>query len=148
MQAAQLAQPDGLVLPIAGYGASLLPVLERLYATSGRRNRAWPDALATLAAQAERQVAIYGEIRGNKARHRPERGSEQSAVDALNLKSRQMLRMIAQGRNNAEIARALGVKPVTVAKTLGIIYRTLGVRNRSEAVCTWSRYEECSLDAE
>jgi DNA-binding CsgD family transcriptional regulator len=46
----------------------------------------------------------------------------------------QILRLVADGRTNASIARALGVSPRTVAKHLEHIYRKVRVSSRAAAV--------------
>jgi DNA-binding CsgD family transcriptional regulator len=46
----------------------------------------------------------------------------------------QILRLVADGRTNASIARALDVSPRTVAKHLEHIYRKFGVSSRAAAV--------------
>jgi DNA-binding CsgD family transcriptional regulator len=46
----------------------------------------------------------------------------------------QILRLVAEGRTNASIARSLEVSPRTIAKHLEHIYRKLGVSSRAAAV--------------
>jgi predicted ATPase/DNA-binding CsgD family transcriptional regulator len=45
----------------------------------------------------------------------------------------EVLRLVASGRTNREVAAELGLTPKTVMHHLGAIYVTLGVRSRSEA---------------
>jgi DNA-binding CsgD family transcriptional regulator len=55
-----------------------------------------------------------------------------AALDALRPSERDVLRRVLDGCTNAEIARARGTSPGTVAKQLNAIYRRLGVHSRSE----------------
>lgn len=43
-----------------------------------------------------------------------------------------VVRLVGRGRTNAEIAKALGLQPRTVAAHLTHAYRKLGVRSRTE----------------
>jgi len=52
----------------------------------------------------------------------------------LTVKQRSILEMIAEGMQNKQIARELGISYWTVAKHAKCIYRALGVGNRRDAV--------------
>lgn len=60
----------------------------------------------------------------------------ESTLDELGLspRERDVLSLLAAGRPNKDIARALGIAPVTVAFHLTQIYRKLDVGSRTEAV--------------
>lgn len=45
-----------------------------------------------------------------------------------------ILALLAEGRSNKAIARALGLSPHTVRNHLSALFRLLGARNRAEAV--------------
>ena len=51
----------------------------------------------------------------------------------LSAREREILTLAAKGMNRAEIARALGIRPTTVATHIGAVYRKLNISNRSEA---------------
>jgi DNA-binding CsgD family transcriptional regulator len=53
---------------------------------------------------------------------------------SLTLQERRVLRQVAAGLSNAEIAERLGIAPCTVRKHLENAYRKLGVTNRMAAV--------------
>jgi DNA-binding NarL/FixJ family response regulator len=74
--------------------------------------------------------------------HPPKRVPLRPALaKALALTSRQqeVLRLLEQGRSNKEIARALALSESTVKIHLAAIYRSLGARNRTEAVVNAGR---------
>lgn len=55
-------------------------------------------------------------------------------VDQLTRRERQILRRVAQGETNAEVAWRLGISPQTVRKHLENAYEKLGVHTRTGAV--------------
>lgn len=55
-------------------------------------------------------------------------------VADLTERETQVLRLIAAGHSNEEIAQALEVSPSTVKSHVRSAYRTIGVRTRSQAV--------------
>jgi DNA-binding CsgD family transcriptional regulator len=59
--------------------------------------------------------------------------------DPLSAREREVLRLIAAGHTNSEIARKLYLSPKTVMHHSGHIYRKLGVRGRAEAVAWAAR---------
>ena len=63
----------------------------------------------------------------------PLAGSDEEAAHSLSPREREVSELIAQGRTNAEIARALYISEVTVKVHVRHILQKLGVRNRSEA---------------
>lgn len=52
---------------------------------------------------------------------------------ALTVRERDVLRLIGEGRRNAEVAQALGLTDSTVASYIKTIYAKLGISNRAEA---------------
>jgi DNA-binding NarL/FixJ family response regulator len=52
----------------------------------------------------------------------------------------EVLRLLARGRSNKEIARELGITEGTVKVHLLGVFRLLGVRNRTEAVLAAQRF--------
>ncbi|HSZ29780.1 MAG TPA: helix-turn-helix transcriptional regulator [Pseudonocardiaceae bacterium] len=74
-----------------------------------------------------------------RARRRRQAGQVYTAVACSGLadlteREIQILRLVADGRTNASIARALEVSPRTVAKHLEHVYRKFGVSSRAAAV--------------
>jgi DNA-binding NarL/FixJ family response regulator len=66
-------------------------------------------------------------------RHRP-RSADVASVDALTDRERQVLRCMADGLNNAEIARALTIGDATVKTHVARILQKTGARDRVQAV--------------
>jgi DNA-binding CsgD family transcriptional regulator len=56
-----------------------------------------------------------------------------SGHGGLSERENEVLRLVADGLTDREIARALGISPRTVGRHVGSILAKLGVRNRSEA---------------
>ena len=54
-------------------------------------------------------------------------------INTLTLREREVLELVADGRDNGAIANELGVASATVAKHLEHVYEKLGVRNRTAA---------------
>ncbi|HEX2204502.1 MAG TPA: helix-turn-helix transcriptional regulator, partial [Longimicrobium sp.] len=114
------AQPAGAVRPFLDEGPSLLALL-RAALPSLRREPLATFARAVLeAAHAEPGVAASG-------------AAHAGAAEPLSAKERQVLRLLAEGLSNPEIARELIVSVNTVKTHLKRIYQKLGVSTRREA---------------
>jgi DNA-binding NarL/FixJ family response regulator len=59
--------------------------------------------------------------------------STKTLPESLTAREQEVLRLIAAGLTNREIAEALVVSPETVKKHTGSIYSKLGVSNRTQA---------------
>jgi DNA-binding CsgD family transcriptional regulator len=57
----------------------------------------------------------------------------------------QILRLVASGLSDKQIAVTLGISPHTVQMHLRRLYREHGFRNRAEAVSRWLRGADSSL---
>ena len=64
---------------------------------------------------------------------RRRRSPERSAVAELTRREAEILRFVAGGRSNQDVARLLWITDHTVKFHLANIYRKLGIRNRIEA---------------
>lgn len=66
--------------------------------------------------------------------HRPVLApSESERAPELTRREEEILQMVAEGRSNADVARALWVTEQTVKFHLANVYRKLGVKNRTQA---------------
>jgi DNA-binding CsgD family transcriptional regulator len=66
-------------------------------------------------------------------------GSEATSVDALTARELEVLRLLARGQTNLEIARALVVREGTVKYHVKNILRKLGATSRADAVSRYAR---------
>jgi DNA-binding NarL/FixJ family response regulator len=67
--------------------------------------------------------------------------------DALSPREQEVLRLVAEGRANKQIARALGISERTVKSHLGSVFRQIGVADRTSAAL-WARDHLSGLKAE
>jgi DNA-binding NarL/FixJ family response regulator len=66
--------------------------------------------------------------------------------DDLTPRQRDVLRLVATGSTNKEIARKLGISPKTVMHHLSSVFQVAGVRTRTEATI-WAREHGLVADA-
>jgi DNA-binding CsgD family transcriptional regulator len=71
--------------------------------------------------------------RRDRARHARTAATDRELA-SLTDRELQVLELVARGRTNVSIGRALDVSPRTIAKHLEHIYRKLGVTSRAAAV--------------
>jgi LuxR family maltose regulon positive regulatory protein len=115
-EALVLAAPEGYVRTFLDEGAGLLDLLRQ----AGRRGRAKGDAARLLAAAAPPGP--------------PAAAAARFLVEKLSAREMEVLRLLAAGKSNREIADALVLAEGTVKKHLSNIFGKLGVRNRTACV--------------
>lgn len=116
--AVETARPDKIQISLAEYAPYLLPLLEQ------RLERRPEDAfLASLMKMSERYTR-----------------RSSTTPWGLTQRQREMLERAVSGESNSVIAKALGIKPVTVGNTLTRIYKKLNVQNRMEAAKLWRQF--------
>ena len=94
-----------------------------------------PPRLADIAA-ARVDTARAGDrsiVKAPSLARRPDQVN-QALSDQLTLRQIDVLKLVAHGQSNKEIARTLGLAPSTVKTHLENLLQTLGVANRTEAV--------------
>ncbi len=98
------------------------------------------DVASAIRQTFDHSVYFAAEFAAHAANGRSARGNGGSAdgeapeIDSLLTKrEREILRLVSEGRSNAEIARTLWVTEQTVKFHLSNIYRKLGVSNRTQA---------------
>ena len=143
-QALVLAEPSDYVRvftdegePLAGLLYSLYQQLKKERGNSYGFSREYVERLL-LALRSEETAARSGPVRSGPARSGSE-SSESSEpatelVEPLSDRELEILRMIAAGRANQEIAEKLFVAPSTIKWHINNIYGKLGVRSRTQAI--------------
>jgi LuxR family maltose regulon positive regulatory protein len=114
-RAVRLAEPEGYVRLFVDLGMRMRWLLEE-----ARRRDVMPGAVTRL-------LAAFGEPVGTA-------GNVQPLVEPLSERECQVVRLVAAGLTNREMADALFVSPETVKKHLANIYGKLAVHNRVEVV--------------
>jgi predicted ATPase/DNA-binding CsgD family transcriptional regulator len=97
----------------------------------GRRRAEVPERFGRVAAEPAlwTDVLTVAQRYANSDQPAPPEGGDPK----LTLREREVLRELAEGRTNKEIAEVLGLRPKTVMHHCASIYRKLGVRTRAEA---------------
>jgi LuxR family transcriptional regulator, maltose regulon positive regulatory protein len=113
--ALRLAEPEGYVRLFVDLGLPMARLLQ-----AARARHVMPDYVATL-------LAAFGAGADSSL---PGTGA---LPEPLSRREQDVLRLIAAGLTNSEIADALFISPETVKKHTGSIYGKLGVGNRTEA---------------
>ena len=113
--ALRLAEPEGYVRLFADLGPAMASLLQ-----DARGRNVMPAYLDTL-------LAAFGVA----APHRPP--GARALPEPLTHREREVVRLIAAGLTNNEIANTLYISPETVKKHTGSIFGKLGVGNRTEA---------------
>jgi LuxR family maltose regulon positive regulatory protein len=119
-QALAMAESQGYIRLFADFGRQLAPLL-RLAAEQGSSH----EYICRLLAVIEAEAPAYGEPRFPQA---------QKLVESLSIRELEVLRLLAEGLSNREIAHRLHISPNTVRIHTSNIYRKLDVGNRTQAV--------------
>jgi two-component system response regulator DevR len=82
---------------------------------------------------AVRQAFSHSVYLANDVVNRPRNGSPGEVFPPLTARELEILRLLAEGRSNAQLAKVLWVTEQTIKFHLSNIYRKLGVSNRTEA---------------
>ena len=90
------------------------------------------DILAGVAARRGARLAGAGGAGAHRLRAAPARGARRP-IDALSKREEDILRRVARGMSNREVAEALGIQEKTVKHYMTSILEKLQVRNRVEA---------------
>jgi LuxR family transcriptional regulator, maltose regulon positive regulatory protein len=130
-EAVSLAQPEGYVRVLADEGPPMGALLGRLVAAQ-RTGQAPADGipleyLGRLVRATEQHLATTG------PRTRPSTAAVPGLVEALTTRELEVLRLLAAGKENQQIAKELVVAVSTVKKHVTHILEKLGAANRTEA---------------
>jgi LuxR family maltose regulon positive regulatory protein len=123
-QALQWAEPEGFKRAFLNEGQELAALLPGVRPTAP----AFVDALLRA-----HQVALTGVFETTPPPESSDR-PDQRGVEALSEREQEVLRLVAHGMSNREVAEVLYVTVGTVKKHLNNIFGKLGVKNRTQAV--------------
>jgi two-component system response regulator DesR len=113
--------PATKVLLISGAGR-ISPTAARAAGASGFVPKEWPaQEIAEAVHMIGRGMTVFREI-------------DEPPANRLSEREREVLKLMASGSTNREIAESLHLSPWTVKEYTGGLYRKLSVRNRAEAV--------------
>jgi LuxR family maltose regulon positive regulatory protein len=133
-QAVAAAAPEGYIRPFVDEGASMAALLEAARGDVGKRCPQVNDGAAaffdTLLAAFPGQPPVPVPA-ANRAGGR---GPTPSLIEPLSPRELDVLRLLAAGRSNAQMARELVVEESTVKSHLIHVYGKLGVHSRTQAV--------------
>ncbi|MFH1981372.1 MAG: LuxR C-terminal-related transcriptional regulator [Pseudomonadota bacterium] len=128
-EALALAEPGGLIRPFLDQGPEMPDLLNRLV----KKNPALRYAGQILEAIGGGESELFG--RRAEDRNKPGAASpDKMSTDPLSNREIEVLRMLAKGTRNKNIAESLSISPETVKRHLSTIYRKLDVDNRHQAV--------------
>ena len=130
-QALALAEPGGFIRPFLDSGPQIAKLLDRL----ANQNPALEYAGQILAAFRSGNTGAWRD--GSHEANRPRSSlPDKVFIQPLTNREIEVLRMLARGTSNNDIAGSLFISPETVKRHLSTIYRKIDVKNRHEAVIT------------
>lgn len=128
-RAVDAAAPNGLIRSFVDEGAVVEMLLRRMFAGTGR-----------LVGEADRFGVRLLDAFGHKPSNDTSDGGEPPPIESLKTREIEILRFIAMGMTNKEIALRLGMTEGSVKWYLQQIYDKLGTRRRSVAAQRARRY--------
>jgi DNA-binding NarL/FixJ family response regulator len=66
-------------------------------------------------------------------------------IDALTQRQRDVVELVAEGRDNQQIADEMQISILTVKKHLQTVFRTLNASHRTQLAATWHRAHSVKL---
>ena len=129
-EALALAEPGGFIRPFLDQGPEVADLLDRLV----KQNPALPYARQILAAFGSGKAESFSR-RSDDDRDRSQSSFQgDPLIELLTNREIEVLRMLAKGVSNQEIANSLFISPETVKRHLSNTYSKLAVKNRNQAV--------------
>lgn len=144
---APLARAAAGTSPVAALDARARPERVEAARNAGCRGYIPLTVASDLIAAALALVAAGGEYYPAAiAPARPAETAEDAALPRLSARQRDVVRRLAEGKTNREIAGDLGIAVATVKLHVHAILSAIGARNRTEAAL-WARTAAAALDA-
>ena len=128
-EALALAEPGGFIRPFLDQGPEVADLLDRLV----KQNPALPYARQILAAFGSGKAESFSRRSDDRDRSRSSLPGD-PLIEPLTNREIEVLRMLAKGLSNQEIANSLFISPETVKRHLSNTYSKLAVKNRNQAV--------------
>jgi LuxR family maltose regulon positive regulatory protein len=123
------AEPEGYVRLFVDEGAPMAALLQQVLSHwKAHRSASYVRSLL----QASEQ---QGHLTPAHVQHQP-----QGALEPLSQREQTVLRLLATGLSNPEIAEELVVSPNTIKTQISSLYRKLNARNRKEAIAIAQRW--------
>jgi len=117
-----------LVMTMSNDAATVRSVL-----ATGARGYVLKDSDPELIAAAVRTVAAGGRVLGPDVADGPAAGAPPAPFDRLNPRELRLVRFVAAGRTNRQIAEALSISEKTVRNQIAMVTAKLGVPDRMQA---------------
>ncbi len=119
-----LAEPGGFIRLFVDEGPPMARLLDAARAAGGA------------SAYLQRVLAAFPVAASEQPTASPSRGAESASVEPLSAREREVLRLIAEGLTNQEVAARLYLSLHTVKVHARNIYAKLGVASRTQAAAT------------
>ena len=132
--------PAARVLVVSAYGQPDYVASMRQVGVAGYLLKsATPNALVKAIRRVHGGATVFDDVAGAARPSAAGLRGTGSGIEPLTMRELDVLRLVAQGGSNREIADALGVSTKTVEAHLSSVYAKLGVRSRTEAVVKSAR---------
>jgi len=128
-EALALAEPGGFIRPFLDQGPEMADLLGRLV----KQNPTREYASRILEAFCSEKAELFSDRSDDPNRPRSSL-PDKPLIEPLTNREIEVLRMLAKGVRNNDIAGSLFISPETVKRHLSTIYRKLDVKNRHQAV--------------
>jgi LuxR family maltose regulon positive regulatory protein len=128
-RALTLAAPEGCIRRFVDEGPAMAAMLH-----ASRARGVMPDYITQLLAALPKHEGEWMQAEGDPARQHPSSAVPQPLVEPLSARELEVLRLMATGKSNAEVAQALVIALSTVKTHTNSIFGKLQVTSRTQAI--------------